>query len=40
MGEERGWAIFMITILSLITLGVLAIYAGLLHLMRPRGAAA
>lgn len=40
MGEERGWAIFMITILSLITLGVLALYAGLLHLMRPRRAAA
>jgi hypothetical protein len=39
IGEERGWAIFMITILSLITLGVLALYAGLLHLMRPRRAA-
>ncbi len=38
LGEERGWAIFMITVLSLITLGVLAVYALLLHLMRPRGA--
>jgi hypothetical protein len=38
LGEERGWAIFMITVLSLITLGVLAVYALLLHLMRPRRA--
>ena len=40
MGEERGWAIFMITILSLITLITLACYALLLHLMRPRRATA
>ena len=40
MGESRGWAIFMITVLSLITLGVLAVYALLLHLMRPRRATA
>jgi hypothetical protein len=38
MGEERGWAIFMITVLSLITLGALLVYALLLHLMRPRRA--
>ncbi len=36
IGEERGWAIFMITILSLITLAALGCYALLLHLMRPR----
>ena len=36
MGEERGWAIFMITVLSLITLAALAFYALLLHLMRPK----
>lgn len=40
MGEERGWAIFMIVLLSMITLAVLAVYAMLLHLIRPRGAAA
>ncbi len=40
MGEERGWAIFMITVLSLITLAALACYALLLHLMRPRRATA
>ena len=40
MGEERGWAIFMITVLSLITLAVLLVYGLLLHLMRPRRAAA
>ncbi len=38
MGESRGWAIFMITVLSLITLAVLLVYTLLLHLMRPRGA--
>ena len=38
MGEERGWAIFMITVLSLITLAALLVYALLLHLMRPRRA--
>jgi hypothetical protein len=40
MGEERGWAIFMITVLSLITVAVLALYALLLHLMRPKRATA
>jgi hypothetical protein len=40
IGEERGWAIFMITVLSLITLVALACYALLLHLMRPRRATA
>jgi hypothetical protein len=40
LGEARGWAIFMITVLSLITLGVLAVYALLLHLMRPKHATA
>jgi hypothetical protein len=38
MGEERGWAIFMIGVLSLIALGALLVYALLLHLMRPRRA--
>ena len=38
MGEERGWAIFMITVLSLITLAALLVYGLLLHLMRPRRA--
>jgi hypothetical protein len=40
IGEERGWAIFMITVLSLITLTALACYALLLRLMRPRRAPA
>jgi MFS family permease len=40
MGESRGWAMFMVVVISLITLGVLAVYAVMLHFTRPRGAAA
>ncbi len=39
-GESRGWAAFMIVVVTGITLAVLGAYAVLLHLTRPRGAPA
>ena len=40
MGESRGWAVFMIVLVSSITLAFLALYAFLLKVTRPRSAAA
>ena len=40
MGEDRGWGIFMIGLISVITLATLGVYALLLRFTHPSGAAA
>ena len=40
LGESRGWGVFMVLLVSSITLAYLGLYALLLKVTRPRGAAA